>query len=243
MAQEFGYHWEDLKEHITVIWDTLHHLQARHLMPAHSAFRTLIDKASGWSEFLRFKSDVIISFYQEVRETLDSLHKHQVKLMARGWPPPWNRMSGLWYERLGNTCYAATPKLFAFDYCAIPRWYGETFKTWNPALSENIIINALVAWLDLPDTIEQREFKHYTIPAVNDPQPVGVEAYQRRVEEVVATVQESLNVQPFAHAHMPVLMWREMVRMLRQQKVDGIWVQMYAYLSDEKLQILKKEWM
>ena len=151
-------------------------------------------------------------------------------------------MSGLWYERLGDVCYAVTPKLFAFGYCAIPRWYGETIKRWNPSLPENTIVNALVEWLDLPDNIENRTFKHYFIPAVNDFQPIGVDAYQWRVAEVVTSVDKHLKVQPFAHAHMPDTMWRKMVAMLTQQNVDGIWVQMYGYLSDKKLEILREEW-
>jgi hypothetical protein len=242
MAGKFGYDWGYLKNTIKTIWKKLHQLQEADLLPAKMAFHSLINEAPGWSQFLRFKSEVIISFYREVRETLNRLNKQHVKLMARGWPPPWSRMSGLWYERLGDVCYAATPKLFAFDYCAIPRWYGETIKRWNPSLPENTIVNALVEWLDLPDNIENRTFKHYVIPAVNDFQPVGVDAYQRRVAEVVTSVDKHLKVQPFAHAHMPDVMWREMIAMLTQQNVDGIWVQMYGYLSDKKLGILREEW-
>lgn len=242
MARRLGYDWDEINSNITAIWKKFHCLQEADLLPAKTALQTLMTNAPGWSQFLHYKSDVIVSFYQEIRDVLDTRNNRHVKLMARGWPPPWNRLSGLWYERLDKICDTVTPKLFAFDYCAIPRWYGETVKRWNPTCSETAILNALVEWLDLPDQINPREFKYYFIPGVEDPHPVGVKAYQRRVAEVTVCVGDRIHIQPFAHAHMPNAMWREMVAMLSQQNIDGIWVQMYGYLSDEKLRILTQEW-
>jgi hypothetical protein len=41
---------------------------------------------------------------------------------------------------------------------------------------------------------------------------------------------------------MPDAMWREKVRMLCESAADGMWIQMYGYLSESKLQILRDEW-
>jgi hypothetical protein len=241
-ARSLGIDWDLLAARVRALWERLHRLHDDDLRPAETALFRLIDEAPGWAEFLQVKATTITAFYRDVRRVLDDMGRMQVQLMARGWPPPWNRWSGLDYGALAETCSAATPKLFAFDYCAIPRWYGETLKRWNPNLSEAAILDALTAWLDLPDKFAERRFELYAIPAEDEPHPVGIPAYARRVEEVLHAVGGRCAVQPFAHCHMPDAMWRAKVRMLSESPVDGMWIQMYGYLSDSKLQILREEW-
>jgi len=149
-------------------------------------------------------------------------------------------MSGLWYEKLPGVCDSATPKLFAFDCFAIPRWYGEVLCRWNRCISETGMLDAIIAWLDMEDDIKTRRFENYHIPAVDEPQPMKVPKYRDRIREVKASVDQGLKVVPFAHAHMPDDMWREMVSMLGEEADEGIWIQMYAYLSETKLRILRE---
>jgi hypothetical protein len=47
---------------------------------------------------------------------------------------------------------------------------------------------------------------------------------------------------PFAHAYLPEPQWKRMVALVRDSRVDGMWVQMYGYLSDRKLKILREMW-
>jgi hypothetical protein len=241
-ARGMGMDWEALMARVRAVWDRLHRLRDEDLRPSATALTRLIDEAPGWPEFLAFKAAAITTFYGEVRGAFDAAGRSDLRLMARGWPPPWNRWSGMDYAALAGVCAAATPKLFAFDYCAVPRWYGERLKRWNPDLSESAILDALVAWLDLPDEFPERRFDRYAIPADDEPHPVGIPAYRRRVEAVVQAVGGRCAVQPFAHCHMPDAMWREKVRMLCESAADGMWIQMYGYLSESKLQILRDEW-
>lgn len=241
-ARSLAMDWDTLATQVLAIWQRLHRLRDEDLRPAAAAFSRLIDEAPGWADFLRFKASVITTFYRDIRCAIDAVGRTDVQLMARGWPPPWNRWSGMDYSALAEICAASAPKLFAFDYCAVPRWYGETLKRWNPGLSEGAILDALTAWLDLPDDFLERRFELYGIPAEGEPHPVGIPAYGRRVEAVLRAVGGRCAVQPFAHCHMPDATWREKVRMLSAAAVDGMWVQMYGYLSDSKLQILREEW-
>jgi hypothetical protein len=242
MGRGLGLEWDRLAAQVRALWERLHRLRDEDLRPAGTALARLLDEAPGWAEFLRFKATVVTAFYREVQEALGAAGRPAVQLMARGWPPPWNRWSGMDYGDLAGVCAAATPKLFAFDYCAVPRWYGEALQRWSPGLSEPAILDAVTAWLDLPDDFPARRFDLYAIPEGDEPHPVGIAAYARRVDEVVESVAGHCAVQPFAHCHMPDAMWREKVRMLRDAPVDGMWIQMYGYLSESKLQILREEW-
>jgi hypothetical protein len=146
------------------------------------------------------------------------------------------------YGTLAGFCDAVTPKLFTFDYSALPRWFGETLLAWNPALAEEAVLDALIDVMNLPDDIRPRSLARYGIPAPEEPHPAKVECYQARIDEVIDQVSGRARCYPIAHAYLPELQWREMVAMIRDSRADGMWVQMHAYLSDRKLAILREEW-
>jgi hypothetical protein len=109
-------------------------------------------------------------------------------------------------------------------------------------LSEREILDALVDWLNLPDRIERRSFAHYHIPAPTEPHPARLELYRTRLDEVTDQVDGRARCYPFAHAYLPEPQWKRMIALVRDSQVDGMWVQMYGYLSDTKLEILKEMW-
>lgn len=238
-AERLGFDWPRIASGITALWERLHHLSEGDLQPAETALKEMFDENEAWSGWSELKANIIVSFYREVRQLLNEAGHGPVRLIARGWPPPWNAMSGLAYERLTDVCQAVTPKLFAFDYCALPRWYGKVLQAWNPSLSEQTILDAIVNWLDMVDDLSSRKFSDYHIPDAEEAQPMDVDHYRRRVKEVVTKISRRALVQPFAHAHMPIAMWQRMVEMLDEECEDGVWIQMYSYLSDTKLNILK----
>jgi hypothetical protein len=243
-----GYDWAMIKKDVAALWAWLHRLnsraleRSRRLLCNPSEGLELLSHYPGWLQFLRFKAQTVTQFYRQVRLLLDEMDRPQVTLSARGWPPPWNRSSGMDYRALADICGAVTPKLFTFDYSALPRWYGQTMLNWNPNLSEREILDALVDWLNLPDSIERRSFANYHIPAPTESHPARLEVYRTRLDEVVDQVGGRARCYPFAHAYLPESQWKRMIALVRDSRVDGMWVQMYGYLSDTKLEILKEMW-
>jgi hypothetical protein len=247
-AREQGFDWEAMVRDVTVLWNWFHALTARELERSRRVLRNppelleLLTLYPAWIQFLRFKAQSVTEYYREVRQLLDRQGRKDVFLSARGWPPPWNRSSGMDYRTLSGICTAVTPKLFTFDYSALPRWYGQTLLAWNPELAESEILDTLVDWMSIPDDIEQRSFAHYHIPAPEERHPGRLESYRMRLDEVAAQVSENALVYPFAHAYLPEAQWKRMVALVRDSRADGMWIQMYGYLSDRKLEILKDLW-
>jgi hypothetical protein len=247
-ARQQALDWEAVRHDVAALWHWCHSLtpatlgRSRRVVANPSELLKLLSRYPGWLQFLRFKADSVAEFYRQVRQRLDALGREDVVLSARGWPPPWNRSSGMDYRTLSEVCRAVTPKLFTFDYCALPRWYGQTLLAWNPSLTESDILDALVEWMNLPDDIERRSFAHYHIPAPEEDHPARIESYRVRLDEVVAQVGGQARVYPFAHAYLPEPQWERMVALIRDSQVDGMWVQMYGYLSDRKLEILRNTW-
>lgn len=243
-AKEQGFDWDIIRRDVGASWKWFHSLTSRELERSRrlacnpSEFLELLIHYPGWLQFLRFKTQSVVDIYRRIRQLLVKT----IELSARGWPPPWNRSSGMDYRALTELCNAVTPKLFTFDYSALPRWYGQTLLAWNPHLSETEVLDSLVEWMNLPDDLERRSFANYHIPAPTEPHPARLEAYRARLDEVVDQVGGNAFCYPFAHAYLPEPQWKRMVALIRDSRVDGMWVQMYGYLSDPKLEILRDMW-
>jgi hypothetical protein len=247
-AEIMGLEWEPMRRDVGRLWDWLHALNPRELQRSRrvvtslSEMLELLQQRPGILQFLKFKADTVTGFYRKVKELIDRKRPRGVELVARGWPPPWNRSSGTDYRALAEICQTVTPKLFTFDYSALPRWYGESIGDWNPDLPESDIIEALLDWMNLPDDMGERRLDMYRIPAPTEPHPARIECYRGRLEEVAAQVDGKAHFRPFAHAYLPESQWRRMLELIRGIGPDGLWVQMYGYLNDEKARLLREIW-
>jgi len=247
-AREQGLDWDGIRDDVASLWNWLHSLtpreleRSRRLMHNPSELLEILTRHPRWLDFLRFKAESVVGFYRKIRDIMNTIGLEKVELSARGWPPPWNRSTGMDYGLLTQVCDAVAPKLFTFDYSALPRWYGQSLLEWNPGLSESEVLDALVEWLNLPDDFEVRSFSNYHIPAPDEPHPAKIEAYQTRLDEVADQVRGRAHYYPIAHAYMPRPQWEQMIALIRDGRADGMWVNMYGYLSDEKLEILRQTW-
>jgi hypothetical protein len=247
-AKAAGIDWELVRRDVAALWDWLHKLTPQSIR---RSVRTLENPSElveqlthypGWLHFLKFKAESVVGFYKQVRRLMDGIGFQAEGLSARGWCPPWNRSSGMDYRALAGVCDAVAPKLFTFDHAAMPRWYGETLLAWNPTLSESRILDALIAWMNLPDNFEHRSLAHYAIPAPAEEHPAKLEVYQTRLEEVVDQVDGRARCYPISHSYLPASQWKRMVTLIRDCPVDGMWVNMYGYLSEDKFRILEQIW-
>ncbi len=247
-AREGGFDWNGIKRDVSALWNWCHSPTSRELERSRrllfnpSEILELLAHYPGWLHLLQFKAKSVVGFYRKTRQLLDRMGLSKIGLSARGWPPPWNRSSGMDYRGLSEVCSAVTPKLFTFDYSALPRWYGQTLLAWNPELAESEVLDALVEWMNLPDNFERRSFANYHIPAPNESHPAKIQVYRSRLDEVVDQVEGRAPCYPFAHAYLPESQWKRMVAIIRDSRVNGMWVQGYGYLSDQKMEILRQMW-
>lgn len=247
-ALEWGFDFPKIRHDIQKAWEIAHHLDdqiisnAIHLGNIPFGNQYMIEKYGGIIELLKFKAETVLNFYRKVRKRLDDLGFSHVEISARGWPPPWNLASGMDYSRLTEVCGAATPKLFFFDYSALPRWYGRTLMEWNPSLDEKKAVQMLLACMNLADERGVQLLDQYYIPPPEERHPFTMDNYEQRLEQVLSAVAGKVKVKPFVHAYLPPDQWADVVSMVNGLPADGIWVQMYGYLSGEKFEILANNW-
>lgn len=247
-AEALGYNWREIMRDVRALWDELHDLtptkleRAQRLLRNPSEMLALLAAYPGWLAFLRFKAACVTGFYRQVRDRLPQQQGDGVVLSARGWIAPWNLSSGMDYQQLASICDAVLPKLFTFDHAVLPRWIGQTLLQWNPTLSESALLDTITAWLNLPDDIEHRSFANYHIPAPDEPHPARLSSYRVRLDETVAQVAGRARCYPIAHPYLPDAQWKRMVALVRDSAVDGMWVNFYSYLTDDRLEALRQVW-
>jgi hypothetical protein len=59
---------------------------------------------------------------------------------------------------------------------------------------------------------------------------------------MVDQVQGRAKCYAYAHAYQPLEQWKAMVRMIRDTRVDGMWITRYGYMTDEKMDALADIW-
>ena len=121
-------------------------------------------------------------------------------------------------------------------------WFGEKLISWNPGLPEDLVLEAVLAWLNLPDDNEARQLDHYQIPGPEEPHPAKLSAYADRLEQLVDQVGGRVPCYPITHPYLPIDQWKDMLEMLQKSRVDGIWVNFYSYLSDAHIEVLRDIW-
>ena len=247
-AQTRGYDWDRIIRDVRALWNRLHQLDARdlehmqHVARHPSALVELFQTYPGWLDFLRFKGETVAKLYRDIRQAMNDDGAAKMELGANGWAPPFNRSSGMDYRAVSAVCQSVRPKLYTFHWSVLPRWYGQTLQGWNPQLPETQLLDTLVALLDLPDDISPRTFACYHIPAPEEPHPALPRSWRDKLDEVVDQVQGKTRCYAYAHSYRPLEQWKRMVAVVRDSRVDGMWVTRYGYMTDAKLAVLADMW-
>jgi len=247
-AQTAGYDWARIVRDVRALWDRLHRLTARDLETIQYLAQNpwgmleLLQSYPGWLDFLRFKAETVVGLYAVFRQAMDDERAACLELGANGWAPPFNRSSGMDYRALSEVVQSLRPTLYTFHWSVLPRWYGQTLLDWNPSLPEGLLLDALVAILGLPDHNAPRNFSQYHIPAPHEDHPATPECWRAKLDEVVDQAGGRTPVYAYAHSYRSEAQWKRMIAVVRDSRVDGMWVTRYEYLSNNKFAALKAMW-
>lgn len=237
--------WDRITRDAERAFDALHRLGPAELQAMarsdEATRQRFFEDHQGLLDLADIKRRTVRAVYLEVRQELAATHPG-AHLVARGWAPPLNLASGLDFGALAGVADEFAPKLFTFDFNALPRWYAEVLQGWNRGADAHDLLTALLPLLDLPDGLARREMDDYRIPGPGEEHHAEVSALLRRVEQVREAGRGKALIRPFVHAYLNEPKWSELLQSLHGTATDGIWVQMYGYLSDEKAQALERAW-
>ena len=175
-------------------------------------------------------SDRLLSGFRDVMKSIAP----QMELAPSAFPPPWSIVSGMDFGRAARHCDALSVKLYGMHWAMMLRFYGDQLRAANPGLSPQLLARMLVRLLDIADDDGLPSLDDYQYPAPNEPHPIGRKSQIRKIETAQRQAGDT-PIHAFAHGYGPLDDFRQRIEVATEASQHGIWVNRYAYLSDEKL--------
>jgi hypothetical protein len=169
-----------------------------------------------------FKAELATDLLAAARAMLPS----SIGLVAHAFPPPWNRLSGLDYARVGGVADDIAVKLYTMHWPMMLRSYLATMGRLDQGAA--LTIQRIFDTGEAP-----LEALRYPEPL--EPHPVSAAAQARKIE---AAIVAGARIHAASHAYGPLedvvgraeIAWTAAGRRL--------WINRYGYLSDAKLAAL-----
>jgi hypothetical protein len=196
-----------------------------------TARRYLVDPALILAEGLdplaplgRLKADLVVALLAAAKKALPP----GMKLVAHAFPPPWNRLSGLDYARVGAIADDIAVKLYTMHWPMMLRGYLGRMGRLDAEGAARI--QALFDTGDAP--LEALRY-----PEPEERHPVSAAAQARKIAEARSLAP---SVHAAAHAYGPLDDVVERARIAWEAADRRLWLNRYGYLGDAKLQALAR---
>jgi hypothetical protein len=243
-AERLGFDWQRMQREVDGLYRLLHGgLTDEHLRRwnqadggRHRLLRALANHP-GLLDFLAFKAQLVDELLAGFRQTLTDVAGQQMQLMPNAFPPPFTLASGLDFARAARYSSAISVKLYTMHWAMMLRFYGDAMRRANPRVSEALLVRALVGWFDIADDAGLSRLDDYAYPEPDQPHPVGRQAQVGKLAEAQAEAGE-VPVYGLAHGYGPADDFRRRLQAACEGAPQGVWINRYCYLSDEKLEII-----
>jgi hypothetical protein len=121
-------------------------------------------------------------------------------------------------------------------------FWGRPLLEANPSLDEELLTRTLLRLMGLQDETAGRTLADYGYPAPDEPHPISDGLQAHKIRQVIAYVGGRCAVTPLVHGYGPADDFERRLRVVAESEADGVWLNRYGYLSDEKLAAVGRVW-
>lgn len=251
-AISLGYDWDAINRAVRELWDSLHTLTPDRLeaLIASGDWGDLVTDPDrmqpGFNAWFEFKAESVALALKDLRETMNDAGGEHLLLATSGFALPWGRMTGGAYAHKDGAVDYQRIKLYSFHWLMMVRWWANTMLLWNKgsSITPNLATRALLSLfsMSLQDAPAELSPDDFGMPGPEDDHNLTRESYTYRIENALAIRQYQAPLIPYVHGYRPAEDFARLLETIRPFTQDGLWIQRYGYLSDEKLAILQQEW-
>lgn len=199
-------------------------------------FAHLLGRYPGIAEWFRLKSALSADLLRDWREAITAFGGPDKQLQANAFMPPFSHITGLDFAGAARFCDAMSPKLYTMHWSLMVQFWGEVLLSVNPGLDETLLVRALVNLFDLADGDEGgTRIADYGYPEPDEPHPIPDGPQARKIRQVIAATRGQTKVYALVHGYGPLEDFKRRLRLAVASPADGVWINRYGYLSDEKL--------
>lgn len=191
-------------------------------------------------EWRRVKRCLSLETLNVWRETLAEIGDGQLKLSANAFMADYSEITGFHYAQAADVCDAISPKLYTMHWSQMVTFWVEKLKSWNPRLNENLLVAVIATLFDLDDNPRERTLSDFGYPLPDQPHPIADAPQQRKLKRVINDIRGRCQVTPLVHGYGPPDDFARRLKLAMESNCDGVWVNRYGYLSDEKLNTISQ---
>ena len=248
-AEERGFDFARIKREVGALYDLLHGgLRNEHLAdwasPERGRFSLLnaLRAYPGVAEWLRLKTELSVDLLAEWRAALTAYGGEDKKLSANAFMPPFTLFTGFDFAGAARHCSAASPKLYTMHWSAMVEFWGAVLMQHNSGLDEALVTRALAQLLDLGDDIDAEKLSDYGYPEPHEPHPIPDAPQLRKIAQVKAAAGAGMAVTPLVHGYGPTDDFARRLQLVADSEADGVWINRYGYLGDDKIEAIGRIW-
>lgn len=197
----------------------------------------LKDQYPGAAAMLLMKAQLSEELLAGFRKTMNEAGKNEIELAPSAFPPPWSIISGMNYSLAAKYCDSVSVKLYGMHWSMIVRAYGDQLLAANPEISESLLVRALFKFLDVADSEPPAQLKEIYYPGPNEPHLTGPHAQERKIS-AARKMARPMPIYAIAHGYGPTDDFRKRMQLATEISPDGVWVNRYCYLNNDKLDII-----
>ena len=202
--------------------------------------------------WLRVKTALSLDLLRFWRESITEAGGEEKVLSANAFMPPLTLFTGLDIAGTLEIAQAVSPKLYTMHWSAMVEFWGQALMAKND-LDEALVVKALVNLFDIDDEIHLRDsvatadwrpprISDYGYPGNDEPHPIPDGPQARRIRQVLADAGDKGKVTPLMHGYGPIDDFARRFRIVAESDANGVWINRYGYLSDEKLEVVGGIW-
>ena len=203
---------------------------------------SLLQRYPGVGEWLRCKAALSNDILRDWRAAITDFGGADKELSANAFMAPLTTITGLDFYGAAEHCASIAPKLYTMHWSLIIKFWGDVLMAANPNLDESVLVRALVHLLDLDDGEGGTSIEDYGYPAPDEPHPIPTAAQLRKLDQVIAVTRGRAKIYALVHGYGPLDDFRRRLQLVADSPVDGVWINRYGYLSDEKLDAIGEIW-
>ena len=207
-----------------------------------TALQQVNDRFPGVTEWLKLKAALSSDLIQSWRDAIQEAGRDDLELTAHAFMPPYTRLTGLDFATAARIADCVSPKLYTMHWSLMIKFWGDVLLQSNPSLDEQELVPALARLTDIADQPEGQRMKDYGYPQPDQPHPIPDPPQQRKIATVRQTMGEQAQLVPLVHGYGPLDDVRRRLQLVVDSEADGVWINRYGYLSDEKLACIGEIW-
>jgi len=186
----------------------------------------------GVLDLLNLRQHLSLNLIREFRDALPN----NMALVPQAFPPPFNLLSGFNYQATSKLVQGIGLKLYTMHWPMILSDWGGAIA--DNKVGESTLANALIELLDTGQVAPMR-LKDFRYPEPHEPHPVSSEAMQRKICVAKKEI-EHCPIYAFTHSYGPLDDVVRRAKVCWESSNGQMWVNRYAYLSDEKIAALRE---